>query len=36
MFPRLNDKRAVVTFLLPYIVVTILAIALSVAIGTAR
>jgi hypothetical protein len=35
MLPQLNYKRAVVTFLLAYIVVTILAIALSVAIGIA-
>jgi hypothetical protein len=35
MPPRLNYKRAVVTFLLAYIVVTILAIALSVGIGVA-
>ena len=35
MLPQLNYKRAVVTFLLAYIVVTILAIALSVAIEIA-
>jgi hypothetical protein len=35
MLPQLNYKRAVVTFLLAYIVVTILAIALSVGIGMA-
>jgi hypothetical protein len=35
MLPRLNYKRAIVTFLLAYIVVTILAIALSVGIGIA-
>ncbi len=35
MLPQLKYKRAVATFLLAYIVVTILAIALSVAIGIA-
>jgi hypothetical protein len=35
MLPRFNYKRAVVTFLLADIVVTILAIALSVGIGMA-
>jgi hypothetical protein len=35
MLPQLNYKRAVVTFLLAYIIVTILAIALSVGIGMA-
>jgi hypothetical protein len=35
MLPQLNYKRAVATFLLAYIVVTILAIAFSVTIGIA-